>query len=271
MLIEKPIAADLDGAARIVRAVRESGVRAMPAYNLRHNPVSLAVKDLVDGGGLGRIARVRRLHGHALYEFLDFDGTRVHAAFGWKDPETERWQSLFFAGAHAALWFQWMFGSPESVQCMTTTVTRDLEAEDNATVVLRYADGFIGTIETSETLLTQGAVVEIYGTDGVLIQRRGNLPSTRVMNSDVTPLWLFDRKRNSWSIPALPPHFLRHELPYSSAGQFLQALLEDADVPTNVVDGFDALAILIAAEVAAAERRETAVERWSSYDAASSR
>src|SRR5262249_25580599 len=151
-------------------------------------------------------------------------------------------------GAHAALWFHWMFGSPQSVQCMTSTITEGLPVEDNATILLRYSDGLIGAIETSETLLAQEIVLEIFGTEGVLVQHRGSLPSTRVTNSDPTPLRIFDRKANQWTIPSLPPHFLRHELDYSSAGQFLQVLLDGVDVPTTVVDGFDALAILSAAE-----------------------
>lgn len=53
MLIEKPMAADLEGAARIVRAVEEHGVRAMPAYNLRFHPVAARVKELVDDGTAG--------------------------------------------------------------------------------------------------------------------------------------------------------------------------------------------------------------------------
>lgn len=263
MLIEKPIAADLEGAARIVRAVEKHGVQAMPAYNLRFHPVALHVKELVDAGTLGRIARVRRLHGHSLaYEQGDFDAQQIARVVDWGDPVAERRDSLFFAGSHSALWFQWMFGSPQSIQCMTNTVTTGLEIEDNSIVLLRYPEGFVGIMESSETMLAQGSVVEIYGTEGVVLQLRGNLPSTRIWNSAITPLMVFRRETDEWEFPALPPQFLRHERSYSSPGQFFEALLADVPVPTNVYDGYDSIAILVAADESVSSHREVEVHSW---------
>jgi predicted dehydrogenase len=263
MLIEKPMAANLEGASQIVRAVEDHGVQAMPAYNLRFHPVAQRVKDLVDAGTVGRIARVRRLHGHSLaYERGDFDARRIAELGNWGDPEAERRDSLFFAGSHSALWFQWMFGSPQSVQCMTNTVTSGLTVEDNSVVLLRYPDGFVGAMESSETLLVQETVTEIYGTEGVILQLRGNLPSTRVWNSAMTPLMVFRRSTEEWEIPALPPQFLRHERLYSSPGRFFDALLADEPVPTDVYDGYDSIAILAAADESASLRREVEVRSW---------
>lgn len=269
MLIEKPMAADLEGAARIVRAVEDAGVQAMPAYNLRFHPVSLALKALVDSGELGPLARARRLHGHSMaYERGHFDGRRIAEVLGWGDPVAERRDSLFFAGTHAALWFQWMFGVPETVQCMTSTVTPYLSVEDNSIVLMRYADGLIATMESSETMLAQTTVAEIYGLDGVAVQTAGNLPSTRVWNLDCTPLRVFRRASAEWVVPALPPQFLRHELAFSPPGQFFLALLSDQPVPTTVKDGYDSLALLVAAEEAAREGREVRVRPWAAAEVA---
>lgn len=270
MLIEKPMAADLEGAARIVRAVDSAGVQAMPAYNLRFHPVSLALKQVVGSGELGRLTRARRLHGHSIaYERGDFDGRRIADVLGWGDPVAERRDSLFFAGAHAALWFQWMFGVPESVQCVTTTATPNLTVEDNSIVVMKYRDGMIATMESSETMLAQPTVAEIYGLDGVAVQTTGNLPSTRVWNLDATPLRVFRRASAEWVVPALPPQFLRHELEYSPPGQFFLALLAGRPVPTTVHAGYDSLALLVAAEEAAREGREVQVRPWLMAGAAS--
>lgn len=111
ILIKKPMAADLEGAARIVGAVERHGVHLMPAFNLRYHPVSLKLKELVETGAVGLIGRVRRLHGHsALYERGGFEYQGIARAGRWGDPVAERRDSLFFAGSHGALWFQWMFG-----------------------------------------------------------------------------------------------------------------------------------------------------------------
>jgi len=271
MLIEKPMAADLDGAARIVRAVEgAAGVQAMPAYNLRFHPVSLALKQLVDSGELGRLTRARRLHGHSMaYERGGFDGRRIAELLGWGDPVAERRDSLFFAGSHAALWFTWMFGVPESVQCASSTVTPHLPVEDNSIVLMKYRDGLIATMESSETMLAQPTVAEIYGTDAVAVQTAGNLPSTRVWNLDCTPLRVFRRASAEWVVPALPPQFLRHELEYSPPGQFFLSLLAGRPVPTTVRDGYDSLALLVAAQEAAREGREVRVQPWTMSGAVS--
>lgn len=263
MLIEKPVAGDLAGAERLVRAVEAHGVQAMPAYNLRHHPVAQEVKRLVDTGTLGRLARVRRLHGHSYaYERGEFDARRIGEHLGWHDPVAERRDSLFFAGSHVALWLQWMFGSPSHAIASTTTVTHALPVEDNSVALLDYPDGFLVTIENSETILAQGTVTELYGTDAVALHRFGNLPSTRVWNHDMSPLLIFRRATEEWEAPRLPPAFLRHEWQHNSPGQFFHALCEDHPVPTDVYDAYDSIAILSAIEEAARSGCRIPVQSW---------
>lgn len=255
VLIEKPMAGSVDGAKRIVAAQERYGVQVMPAYNLRYHPLAAVVKSIVDDGMLGDIVRVRRLHGHYFEaEDAQFDAAKFSA--DWGDPVEEHRDSLFFAGSHVALWYTWMFGLPSSISCMRYNVIPGLPVEDNSTALLNYQDRFTGVMEVSETLIAQQAVSEIYGTDGVVIQRRGNLPSTRVRDSSRSPVLIFDRKKNEWRAPALPPHFLRHESEYNSVGVFFNALLRDEPVPDGPVSGLNSIAILQAAETAAKERRE---------------
>jgi predicted dehydrogenase len=255
VLVEKPMAADIKGAKRIARAARGSGVQVMPAYNLRFHPVPLFVRDLVQGGAIGDLVRVRRLHGHyGEAEEAGFSASRLTRT--WDDPRYERRDSLYFAGSHVALWFEWMFGLPTSVMAMTTTRVAGLPVEDNSTALLNYGD-YTGVMEVSETLIAQQAVAEIYGTDGVVVQYRGNLPSTRVINPSRTPVAVFRRASESWSFPDLPPEFLRHEDEYNSVGQFFRALLRGQPVPTDFESGLRSIAILDAAERSSTSRHES--------------
>ncbi|PSL05269.1 putative dehydrogenase [Haloactinopolyspora alba] len=254
VLIEKPIAGDVEGARRIVDAARTYGVQIMPAYNLRHHPLAARVKQLVDDGAVGDLVRVRKLHGHYLeYEAADYRADRIVTS--WNDPVYERRDSLFFAGTHVSLWFEWMFGLPDSALCVRQTVVPGLPVEDNSTVLFRYPR-FTGVSELSESLPAQQVATEIYGTDGAIVQLRGNLPSTRVFNQARTPLMIFDRRKDSWWVPDLPPHFLRHEDRYHSAGVFFEALRRGDPVPTSPEAGLRSIAMLVAAERAAASGRE---------------
>lgn len=122
---------------------------------------------------------------------------------------------------------------------MTSTVSRGLPVEDSSAVLLRYAlaprpgmeAGSVAIMDCSETLLASTLVTEIYGTDGVIVQLRGNLPSTRVWGPMPTPLAVFKRASTAWEFPRLSPHFLRHELGYSPPGVFFQTLLRDRIPP----------------------------------------
>ncbi len=263
ILIEKALAGHLSDAEKIVKAVQRYGVQAMPAYNLRFHPVALSMKRIVDSGQMGHLHRVRRLHGHSMaYERGNFDGDEISKNMHWVDPTEEKRGSLFFSGSHAALWFIWMFGPPKYVSAVATTASKNLIVEDNTIVLMEWENGLIGTMESSETLIAQGPVSEIYGTEGVLLQYSGNLPSTRVWNTDYTPLRYFNRTLNEWQVPLLPPQFLRHELKYSSAGVFLQSLLDGEPFPIDMVDGFNSIAILSAAEEALSTRSNVLVKSW---------
>lgn len=263
ILVEKVMAPDLQSAERMVRAVQKYRVPAMPAYNLRFHPAAQAMKEMIDAGALGQLSRVRRLHGHSTaYERHEFDGRAIISEMNWADPMAEKRASLFFSGSHAALWFIWMFGPPAYVQGVATTTTSHLPVEDNAVILMEWGNGMIGTMESSETLLAQGPVAEIYGLDGVLIQYSGDLPGTRVWNRDHTPLRYFNRRTAEWTFPNIPPEFLRHELKYSSPGVFFQHLLAGKELPTDIIDGYNSIAILAAAEEALSTHERVAVKTW---------
>ncbi|MGJ8720342.1 MAG: Gfo/Idh/MocA family protein [Salinibacterium amurskyense] len=257
VIVEKPMATSAAEAQQVAVAARERGVQVMPAFNLRFNPAAEYVKSVVDSGVLGRITRVRRLHGHFDYEDVDYDADRIWA--GWREGASElALGSIFHSGSHAALWFDWMFGMPSAVHARAWKTTPGLDVEDNATVLLTYPD-FVASMETSETLVVQQAVTEIQGTEGAIFQLRGDLPAVRSRGQSSTAILQFDKNRG-WFTPDLPAGFIRHEAKYSSAGRFLMALLQNEDVPTSVESGARSIAILEAARESAATGREVALD-----------
>lgn len=275
IVIEKVMAGDLDGATRIVTAAQKHGVRLFPAFNLAWNPVPQRVKEIVADGRLGTLSRVRRSHGHFGYgEHGGFSYPEIGERAGWGDPVAEKRNSLYFVGAHSALWFQWMFGPPTSVMAMTSTLSDGLPVEDNSIVLLRYPPGtrpghekgFVGVMESS---FTQGAVplvTQISGRAGDLVQYRGDLPSTRVWGPQPQPLAIFDRAEQEWTYPELSPYFTRSEFAYSPHGRFLDAIVADEPLPVDEVDGFNSIAILVAAEESDRAGREIPVAAWPRAD-----
>lgn len=278
IVVEKAMSGDLSGATRIVEAVRRNGVRLFPAFNLAWNPVPLLVKEIVDSGRLGSLGRVRRSHGHFGYaESGGFRYRDIAGNAGWGDPVAERRGSLYFIASHSALWFQWMFGPPRSVAAMTSTLSEDLPVEDNSTVLLRYPPsdragqerGFVGIMESSATQGATPLVAQLAGTRGDLVQFRGDLPSTRVWGPQPQPLAIFDRVERSWTYPELPPYFSRSEYEFSPHGRFLDALVAEEELPVDEIDGYNSIAIIVAAEQADREGREIEVRAWPAGEGAS--
>ncbi len=252
VLVEKPMAVDIDGARRIVRAAERYGIQVMPAFNLRFSPGADYVHELVRSGRLGTVIRARLLHGDWTGPArAGWQAAGLKRAVGWKrgsDPTLLRRCSLYWRGSHAALWYVWMFGLPKRVRCSRTTIIKGLPVEDNSVAVFEYPSGMLGVMECSETLVAQGAVAEIYGTAGAAFLLRGNLPSTRVNSPSYMGVAVFDHARSTWEYPPVDGHFIRHEGAFTSAGQFLSAIREGRSVPMNVYHGYESIVLLDASE-----------------------
>jgi predicted dehydrogenase len=271
ILVEKPMSTTLADAARIVQAVEQSGVQLMPAFTLRSSPAARYVKTLVDAGELGTIGRVRLMHAQfAASEAANFDGLALAAQEGWVDPEGEGRSSLLFVASHSALWFQWLFGTPASVMSMTNTMSRDLPVEDSAASLLRYAAsdrpgmdrGFVAIMDVSTGHSASTVLAEIYGTEGVLVQHRPNLPTTRAWNPVGTPVGVFRRGSKAWEYPEFPPEFRRHEPAYTLYGDFFSSVRSGTTTPVDVYDGYNSIATLVAARRSELEGIEVSVQAW---------
>jgi len=59
VLLEKPMARDLDGARAVVRAWRDSGRVLMMGHQMRWEWVNMRVKELIDGGAFGRVYQIK--------------------------------------------------------------------------------------------------------------------------------------------------------------------------------------------------------------------
>lgn len=59
VLCEKPLATSVEAVDAITAAAREAGVVVAEAFMYRHHPQTLKVKELIDGGAIGRLRLVR--------------------------------------------------------------------------------------------------------------------------------------------------------------------------------------------------------------------
>jgi predicted dehydrogenase len=141
VLLEKPIARSLAEADQIISAAQRYGVTLMVAHNHVFNPLIERVKRILDDGLIGRPHLVKALSfGWFLFTQDDFRKSKEQTGGG----------VFIDTGAHFVYVLRYLLGEVASVTALqSNAVRREMEAEDNAIVSLRFSNGCLGEITTS--------------------------------------------------------------------------------------------------------------------------
>lgn len=166
VLCEKALASDAEGVRALIAAhdahpERRFGV----VFQHRIDPINRLVKQLVDGGALGRIltagVQVRCLRTDEYYLGDDWRGTWQH----------EGGAVLINQAIHFIDLLIWFMGPAQSLVGTYANLTHEesMETEDTAAALLRFPKGAIGSIEaTCSSHLNWEGTVAIHGTEGSL-------------------------------------------------------------------------------------------------------
>ena len=254
IMMQKPMATSVEEADRIVAAVEEAGVTYMQAYNLRFDPLHTTVWELVRSGAIGRVNVVRRRHSHHFGLTVE-DSERV---LGWMtDPAQAGGGALMDEGAHALLWYIWMFGPPTHVTAVMSRAMPHLRVEDNALLTLEFAEGVVGTLQTSWTEIAGGPTIEIYGDKGVIVATGTDISSTRFMQPGAPLLSVFRAETGQWEHPPVELVTARAVPPPNA---FVDCLVEGRPSPVPVRVARAAVATAVAAYESARTGRRVAID-----------
>lgn len=142
IVVEKPMALTLKDADAMIKACDSAGVRLFVVKQNRFNLPVRKLREAVTQGRFGKMVmgtvRVRWCRPQAYYD---------------QDPWRGTWALdggvLTNQASHHVDLLEWMMGDVESVFAMTRTALVDIEAEDTAVVVVRFASGALGVIEAT--------------------------------------------------------------------------------------------------------------------------
>src|SRR3984885_15099798 len=142
LVVEKPIDVSLDAADRLIDAARAAGVALTVISQHRFDPGLIELKRLLDDGTLGRLvlaeASTKWYRAQSYYDSAAWRGT--YAMDGG---------SLMNQGVHYVDLLRWCLGPPAEVTAVCTTQTHQIEVEDTALGIVRFASGAVGTILSS--------------------------------------------------------------------------------------------------------------------------
>jgi UDP-N-acetyl-2-amino-2-deoxyglucuronate dehydrogenase len=169
LVIEKPLDVSLAAADRLIEAVRQAGAVLTVISQHRFDRGLLELRRLLDDGALGRLvlgeASTKWYRSQAYYD-----------SSAWRGTWALDGGSLMNQGIHYADLLLWSMGPVAEVTALFSTQTHQIEVEDAALAVLRFASGALGTIVTSTAVFPGFAQrLEISGTSGTVVIEDGEI------------------------------------------------------------------------------------------------
>lgn len=164
LMTEKPLCLNMDEAAQIAKAVKESGITMMAAHNQLFFPAVQQAKQMIMSGELGKIYMIHSLDCGARRPPLNPNKAQwgqpaTAASWGWRnDPTKMGGGELIDTGYHPTYRLLFLAGQkPTQVSAMLGTYRLPLAAEDTALASVMFDDGMIGQIFSSWALRGPGA------------------------------------------------------------------------------------------------------------------
>jgi len=161
VLLEKPAALGLKEIAAIRAAQRKSGRQLIVGFSHRFHRGNRKAKQLIDGGVIGRpfMIRLRFAHNGPLPGWAKSDW--------FYDPKLAGGGALLDMGIHAIDQALWLCGPVRSVQARAATLRKPIKVDDNAILLLEFANGgTLGYIEVGWTSPTGFNGLEVFGDEG---------------------------------------------------------------------------------------------------------
>ena len=164
VIIEKPLALNLDEADEMIAACRAAKRKLCYAEELCFAPKYERVRKLVNEGAVGRIFQMRQCEKHS----------GPHSDWFY-DIKQSGGGAIMDMGCHGIAWFRWMLGGRPKVLSVQAHLQNGLihakrtRAEENSLVTVEFEGGAVGVAENSWA--KHGGMddrVEVYGTGGVI-------------------------------------------------------------------------------------------------------
>ncbi|MFC7373123.1 Gfo/Idh/MocA family protein [Fictibacillus iocasae] len=167
VLCEKPMATSLEEAEQMIAAAQKNGKKLMIGHNQRFVPSHEKAREIIAGGGLGKVYSFRTAFGHPGPEAWSVDG-----ADSWFFRKDEAFiGAMGDLGVHKTDLIRYILGEEvtEVAAFVETSAKEFSTVDDTAVLSLKTESGIIGTLAASwsYTAKEDNSTV-IYGEKGIL-------------------------------------------------------------------------------------------------------
>ena len=167
IIVEKPMALTLSDADHMIKACDEAGIKLYVVKQNRFNVPVMKLREALEQGRFGKLVLgTIRVRWCRTQDYYDQDA--------WRGTWALDGGVLANQASHHIDLLEWMMGDIDSVFAIGSTALVEIEAEDTAVVVVRFASGALGVIEATSasrpkdlegsiSILGEGGTVEISG------------------------------------------------------------------------------------------------------------
>ncbi|MBI3953643.1 MAG: Gfo/Idh/MocA family oxidoreductase [Chloroflexi bacterium] len=237
LFIEKPLSHSLEGLERLLSLVQTKGLVTLVGCNLRFHPGLVRVKKLLNEGAIGKVVAARVQVGQWLPDWHPGEDYR-------KGYSAQRWMGggAVLDAIHELDYIQWLVGSPvRQVACFAGKLSRlEIEAEDTAAVLLRFADDTIGEVHMDYVQRAYSRSCHIIGDKGTI---RWDYAKGQVC--------CYAAAEGRWEVSVDPPGWEPNQMYLDEVRHFLRCLAGDEEPAQDVLAGARTLKVALAAKAAA--------------------
>ena len=249
ILCQKPMALSLDDCDRMADAARKAGVTFMMAYQMRHDPSNIKIKELIGNGTLGKIGLLRRRHCLNMF----FNESFVNGPTRWHFDPVKNMGMWMDDACHATDFIHWIMGRPVSVVAEIGNTLTSVAQDDTGVAIYRFASGAMAALTNSSATLAGENTTEVYGDQGVLIQNYDDLVSTSIAPPGAVALKLFTRTQPQWEDLGIPIPASHGERIANVPRAFIDCLRHETEPPVSAADGRVSVEMILGAYQSAKE------------------
>ncbi len=229
LLIEKPIAHDLDGMDLLQDALARGGGKALVAYQFRFHPTLQIAHDLLRQGAIGRVLSARAHWGEYLPNWHPWEDYRQSYS-----ARSDLGGGVVLTLCHPLDYLRWLLGDVESIYAMSGQLSElELTVEDLAEISLRFDSGTLGSVHLDYIQRPPTHRLELVGNRGTI----------RWDNADGV-LQLFRADQNQWETFAPPEGFDRNDMFLAETRHFIEVCQGKAEPICSLQDGVRILEIV---------------------------
>lgn len=136
VFIEKPLSHESSGIQSLITEARHSNLSVQVGYNLRFHPGLQILKELIDGGNIGRVLWLNAEAGQYLPDWRPSQNYRESYS-----ARQELGGGIILDGSHELDYICWLLGRPTEVFCRAERLSNlEVNVEDSAWIYLTFQD-----------------------------------------------------------------------------------------------------------------------------------